>query len=78
MIEPVGLHNMALKTSTQILGQNKDIMKVGMNAIAERDIYQPIFSADGNRGLAACHGEREKACSSPTAKDDGQDFRIVI
>ncbi|MND04858.1 hypothetical protein D3C83_253210 [compost metagenome] len=47
-----------------------------MQAVADRDVDQPVLAADRHRRLRPQLGERKEARSLSAAEDDGQDFVV--
>src|SRR5713226_5194016 len=75
-IELVGVGDVAVQADAQELSQDVDAVAVAVDAIADGNIDQAILPADGNRRLAAQHGERVKTGPAPAAQNQAQDFTV--
>ena len=60
---------MAMKGDRVILGQDGDFIYTGVQAIADRDIDEPVFAADGHGRLGAGLGERIEPGTLSAAHD---------
>ena len=56
------------------LGENVDPAESGIETVADREIDQPVFAAQRDRGFGSLFRQRKKACSRAPAHDDGESF----
>ena len=56
------------------MGQRVDSANIGVEAVGEAKIDDPINSTEGNRGLRPISSERIEPLTPAACKDDGQDF----
>ena len=75
-IHAVGFGKVSVERRRVELRQHEDPADIGVQAVADRDVYEPVFSADGDCGLRALEGEREKTRAPATAEHDGQDLGV--
>ena len=75
-IHAIRLRNVPVEGRRIELRQDEDPADIGVQAVADRDVYEPVFSADGDCGLRALEGEREKTRAPATAEHDGQDLGV--
>ena len=74
---PVGLRDVPVERRGIELRQHEDAADVRVQAVADRDVDQPVLAADRHRRLGAGVGERKQAAALPAAEDDGQDVSHV-
>jgi hypothetical protein len=55
------------------LRQHEDVPEVRVQAVRDRDVDQPILSADGNGRLRTLQSERKEARAAPATEDDRED-----
>jgi len=58
------------------LRQDEDATNVGVQAVADRDVDQPVAAADRDGRLGSMLRQRKQARSLPAAEDDGQDLVV--
>ena len=73
-VKEVGAVDMAVQGDGVKLGEHRNTVDARVNAIADGDIDQPVFTGDWHGGLGAFEGEWEKAVAAPAAQDDGKDI----
>src|SRR5262245_46794445 len=66
-IHAIRLADMPVERSRVELRQYKNAANVGMQAVADRNIDQPVLAADWNRRLRSELREREEAFPLPTS-----------
>jgi len=62
-----GFTNMTIERERLVLGENIDFAQVGIDAIGERDVNDPVDSAKGDGGLCAIAGKRVKPLTCTTS-----------
>ena len=72
-VEPVALLDMAMQGAAVELGEEADAPQVGVEAVADRDVHDPVLPAQRDRGLGPVLGERKEPGAGTAAEDDGQD-----
>ena len=72
-VEPVAVLDVAMQRAAVELGEEKDPPQVGVEAVADRDVHDPVLPAQRDGGLGAVLGEREEPGARAAAKDDGED-----
>ena len=56
------------------LGQDVNPLQSGIDAVGNRDVHQPIFSAERDGGFAAVAGQGEQPGALSSAHDDGKNL----
>src|SRR5262249_54137202 len=64
--------NVSVQRSAVELRKNVNLPQPAVDAVADRDVDQPILSRQWHGGLRAILGEREKACAGATAHDHSE------
>ena len=77
-VEPVGLRDVAVERRRVELRQHEDPLEVGVQAVADRDVDQPVLAAERHRRLRAHVGQREEARAAAAAENQGQDVVHVV
>ena len=77
-IEVVGALHMAVQGGRVELRQQEDAVDPRIQAIADRDIDQPVFAGQGHRRLAPFLGEGIEARASAAAHDDCEHTGVDI
>ena len=72
VVKLVALVDVAVERSAVELGEDIDAAQSRVQAVANRNIHQPVFAAERDGRLRAFLGEREKSGACTTAHDDGQ------
>ncbi len=75
-VHPIGLRDMPIQRGRVELGEDENPTNVGMKAVADRDVDQPVFAADRNRRLRSVLGEREQPGTLTAAENNRQNFGI--
>ena len=73
-VKLVAARDVAVQRLAVKLGQNVDLAKTAVKAIADRDIDQTIFTAQWHRRLRALLGQGKKAGTGAAAHNNGQSF----
>ena len=60
------------------LRQHVDPADVGVQAVADRHVDQPVLAGDRNRGLRAEVGEREQPGAAAAAENEGEDVLHAV
>ena len=61
-VHPVGLRDVPVQRGGVELREDENPTNVRVQAVADRDVDQPVFAANRNRRLRSVLGERERAC----------------
>ena len=72
-IHAVRLRDVPVERRRVELRQHVDPLEAGVQAVAERDVDQPVLAADRHRGLRSQVGERKQPRAAAAAEDDRQD-----
>ena len=56
-----------------VLDQDDDVAQPGVDAVAEGEVDDPVFAAEGDGGLGAVRRQRVEALASPAGQDHGQE-----
>ena len=72
-VEPVALLDVAVERAAVELGEQEDPAEVGVEAVADGDVDQPVLAGERHRGLGAVLGQREEAGPGAAAHDDRDD-----
>ena len=75
-VHPVRLRDVPVERRRIELRQDEDPPDVGVQAVADRDVDQPVLAADRHRRLRAVLREREEPGSLAAAEDDRQNFVV--
>ena len=70
------LVDMAVQAGGLVLGQHHDLAHVGVDAVGECEVDDPVDPAEGNRRLGAVPGEWFEARSPASCQDDRQHVAI--
>jgi hypothetical protein len=62
--------DVAIEREGFVLSEDVDVAKVGVDAVREGDIDNPVLTGKGNSGLGAVTGERKQALPSATGKQN--------
>ena len=68
-VELVGLVDVAVQRGRDKLRQDLDLVDAGVEAVADRDVNQPVFAADRHGRLGPQFGQRVEAVALPSAQD---------
>ncbi len=71
-VEPVGLADVTIERRRVELRQHDDLPDLRVQAVADRDIDEPVLPADGDRGLRPGVRQREESGAPAAAEDDRQ------
>ena len=71
-LEAIGLRDVPVERRRVELRQHEDPLQARVQAVADRDVDQPILAADRHRRLRAHVGQREEARAAPTSQDQGE------
>ena len=71
-IEPVGLRDVAVERRRVELRQHEDLLQPGVQAVADRDVDQPVLAADRHRRLRPHVGERVEPRPASAAENQRQ------
>jgi hypothetical protein len=63
--------DMAMKGGGFVLGQRVDSANIGVEAVGEAKIDDPVNGTEGNRGLGPISSERIESLAPAACKDDG-------
>jgi hypothetical protein len=72
VVELVGLVDMAVEGLAIELSEDVNSAQAGVQAVADRDIDEPVFSAERHGRLRAFLGQGKEACAGTAAHDDCQ------
>ena len=72
MVEFVARLNMAMQRHAVKLRQDIDRAQSRVQAVADRDVDDPILATDRYRRLGAVFGQWKQACPRPATHNDGQ------
>ena len=72
-IEPVGLRDVAVERGRVELRQHEDPLQPGVQAVADRDVDQPVLAAERHGRLRAHVGQRVEPGAAAAAQDQRQD-----
>jgi hypothetical protein len=67
-VELIGSVDVAMEGCREKLGEDKDTRDARVDAIADRDVEQPVLAADGDGGLGPLLGQWVEAGSAPAAE----------
>ena len=73
-VEAVALLDVAVQRAAVELRQQADAAEVGVEAVADRDVHDPVLPAQRDRGLRPVLGEREEPGAGAAAQDDREDL----
>ena len=71
-VEPVGLRDVAVERRGVELRQHEDALEAGVQAVADRDVDQPVLAGERHRRLRAHVGQREEPRAAAAAENQGQ------
>ena len=71
-VEPVGLRDVAVERRRVELRQHEDALEAGVQAVADRNVDQPVLARERHGGLRAHVRQREQARAAAAAEDQGQ------
>ncbi len=71
-VELVGHRQVLVEALRVVLRQHEDPAQVGVQAVADRDVDQPVLARDRHGRLRALAREREETGPPATTEDDGQ------
>jgi hypothetical protein len=72
-IHPIGLHDVVVERGRVELREHEDPTQIGVHAVADRDVDQPVLAADRHRRFRSLLSERKQARPLTAAEDDGKD-----
>ena len=75
VVEAVGLADVPIERRGIELRQHEDAPDAGVQAVADRDVDEPVLAADRHGRLGAAVGEGVEALALPAAQDDRQYVR---
>ena len=75
-VHAVGLVDVPVQRRRVELRQDEDAADIGVQAVADRDVDQPVLAGDRHRGLRSELCEREEPGSLAPAENDRQDFVV--
>ena len=75
-VQPVGLRDVPVERCRVELREDEDAADVGVQAVADRHVDQPVLPADRHRRLRAMVGERKQTRAAAAAKDQREDFGV--
>ena len=75
VVEAVGLVDVPIERRGVELRQHEDAPDAGVQAVADRDVDEPVLAADRHGRLRAAVGEGVEALTLPAAQDDRQYVR---
>ena len=70
-VEPVGLRDVAVERRGVELGQHEDALEAGVQAVADRDVDQPVLARERHGRLRAHVRQREQARSRGRRRGSG-------
>ena len=73
-VQAVGLRDVAVERRRVELRQHEDALQAGVQAVADRDVDQPVLAADRHRRLRSHVGQREEARAAAAAEDQREDI----
>ena len=71
-VQAVGLRDVAVERRGVELRQHEDPLEAGVQAVADRDVDEPVLAAERHRRLRAHVGERKEPRAASAAQDQGQ------
>ena len=71
-VEPVGLRDVPVERRGVELRQHEDPLEAGVQAVADRDVDQPVLAAERHGRLRSHVGEREEPRAAAAAEDQRQ------
>ena len=71
-VEAVGLRDVAVQGRGVELGQHEDALEAGVQAVADRDVDEPVLAGERHRRLGAHVRERKEARAAAAAQNQGQ------
>ncbi len=71
-VEPVGLRDVPVERRRVELRQHEDPLQAGVQAVADRDVDQPVLAADRHRRLRPHVRQRIQPGAAAAAQDQGQ------
>ena len=77
-VQPIGLRDVAVERRRVELRQHEDALQPGVQAVADRDVDQPVLPADRHGRLRAHVGEREEPGAASAAEDQCEDVFHVL
>ena len=75
-VHPVGLSDVPVERRRVELRQHEDPPDVGVQAVADRDVDQPVLAANRHGGFRALLRERKQPLALASAENDRQNFRV--
>ena len=75
VVEAVGLADVPVERRGIELRQHEDAPDAGVQAVADRDVDEPVLAADRHGRLGAAVGEGVEALALPAAQDDRENVR---
>ena len=70
-VEPVGLAHVAVQAFAVVLGEHQYLPYAIVHAVGNRNVYEPVLSPDGNRGLAPVKRKRKQPGAPAAAENNG-------
>ena len=70
VVEPVAVLDVAVQRAAVELGQDEDAAQIGVEAVADGDVHQPVLPAQGNGGLGPILGEGKEPSPGAPAQHD--------
>ena len=75
-VHPVGLRDVPVQRRGIELCEHEDAPDISVQAVADRNIDEPVAAADRHRGLGSMMRERKQSRSLAAAQDDRQNFVV--
>ena len=75
-VHPVGLGDVPVERRRVELRQHEDAADVRVQAVADRDVDQPVLAGDRHGRLRSELRQRKQPRALAAAKDDGEDFVV--
>jgi hypothetical protein len=76
-IHPIGLGDVTIERCRIELRENEDPPDVGMQAVADRNVDQPVLAADWDRRLGTVFGEWKEARPLTASEDQRKDVTHI-
>ena len=71
-VELVGHRDVLVEALRVELGEHEHVAQIGVQAVADRDVDEPVLAADRNGRLRALEGQRKEARPASAPEDDRQ------
>ena len=73
--EAVGARDVAVEAGRVVLRQHEDAQDVGVDAVRDRDVHEPVLAAQRHGRLRARQSQRRKARARAAAQNNRKDVR---